>query len=100
VGSFGERLQATIGYLSGRFGISQRDIEEMLETMFHVEISLGCHSSDYNVPVVLGNDVPGVRANHEPAILTNDVPDVRANDAPAFLSDDVPLSDALNQPRG
>jgi transposase len=41
VGSFGERLQATIGYLSGRFGISQRDIEEMLETMFHVEISLG-----------------------------------------------------------
>ncbi len=40
-GSFGERLQATIGYLSGRFGISQRDIEEMLETLFHVEIGLG-----------------------------------------------------------
>jgi transposase len=40
-GSFGERLQATIGYLSGRFGISQRDIQEMLATMFQVEISLG-----------------------------------------------------------
>lgn len=40
-GSFGERLQATIGYLSGRFGISQRDITEMLETLFHVEIGLG-----------------------------------------------------------
>jgi len=40
-GSFGERLQATVGYLSGRFGISQRDIEEALETIFHVEIGLG-----------------------------------------------------------
>jgi transposase len=40
-GSFGERLQATVGYLSGRFGISHRDIEEALETIFHVEISLG-----------------------------------------------------------
>jgi hypothetical protein len=46
-----------------------------------------CHSSDYNVPVVLGHSVPGVRANHVPALLTNDVPGVRAND--------VPLSDAF-----
>jgi transposase len=40
-GSFGERLQALIGYLGGRFGISQRDIDELLETVFQVEISLG-----------------------------------------------------------
>jgi hypothetical protein len=40
-GSFGERLQAMIGYLSGRFGISQRDMDELLETVFQVEISLG-----------------------------------------------------------
>ena len=40
-GSFGERLQATVGYLGGRFGISHRDIQEALETIFHVEISLG-----------------------------------------------------------
>jgi transposase len=40
-GSFGERLQATVAYLGGRFGISHRDIEEALETIFHVEISLG-----------------------------------------------------------
>ena len=40
-GSFGERLQGLIGYLSGRFGVSQRDIAEMLETVFQVEISLG-----------------------------------------------------------
>jgi transposase len=40
-GSFGARLQATVGYLSGRFGISHRDIEEALKTIFHVEIGLG-----------------------------------------------------------
>jgi transposase len=40
-GSFGERLQGLIGYLSGRFGVSQRDIAEMLGTVFRVEISLG-----------------------------------------------------------
>lgn len=40
-GSFGERLQATVAYLGGRFGISQRDIAEALETIFHVEIGLG-----------------------------------------------------------
>jgi transposase len=40
-GSFGERLQGLVGYLSGRFGVSQRDIAEMLGTVFQVEISLG-----------------------------------------------------------
>jgi transposase len=40
-GSFGERLQGLIGYLGGRFGISQRDMEEMLQTVFQVEIGLG-----------------------------------------------------------
>ena len=40
-GSFGERLQGLIGYLSGRFGVSQRDIAEMTGTVFQVEISLG-----------------------------------------------------------
>ena len=40
-GSFGERMQATVGYLSGRFGLSKRDIEEALETIYQVEISLG-----------------------------------------------------------
>ena len=40
-GSFGERLQGLIGYLSGRFGVSQRDMTEMMETVFQVDISLG-----------------------------------------------------------
>ena len=40
-GSFGERVQAMTGYLGGRFGISQRDMVEMFETVFHLEIGLG-----------------------------------------------------------
>lgn len=40
-GSFGERLQAMIGYLSGRFGISHRDMTELMETVFKVDICLG-----------------------------------------------------------
>jgi transposase len=40
-GSFGPRCQATVGYLSGRMGMSQRDIEETMETVFHTDISLG-----------------------------------------------------------
>jgi transposase len=40
-GRFGPRLQATTGYLSGRFGVSRRDIHEMLATLFQVEMGLG-----------------------------------------------------------
>jgi len=40
-GDFGPRLQATVGYLSGRMGMSQRDITETLETLLHTEVSLG-----------------------------------------------------------
>jgi len=40
-GSFGPRLQATIGYLIGRLGLSQRDVLEVLETVFHTDLSLG-----------------------------------------------------------
>lgn len=40
-GSFGPRLQATTGYLSGRFGISRRDTQEVLATLFQVEMGLG-----------------------------------------------------------
>jgi transposase len=35
-GSFGERFQAKIGYLGGRFGISHRDTRELMETVFGV----------------------------------------------------------------
>lgn len=40
-GSFGARLQGMIGYLGGRFGISHRDMVELMGTVFEVEISLG-----------------------------------------------------------
>lgn len=40
-GSFGPRLQATTGYLSGRFGVSRRDTQEMMATLFQVEMGLG-----------------------------------------------------------
>jgi hypothetical protein len=40
-GSFGPRVQATVGYLAGRMGTSQRDVEETMESVFHVEMGLG-----------------------------------------------------------
>ena len=40
-GDFGPRLQATSAYLSGRLGLSQRDIVETCETLLHLELSLG-----------------------------------------------------------
>lgn len=40
-GSFGPRLQATVGYLTGSIGASQRDAEEVINSLFDVEISLG-----------------------------------------------------------
>ena len=40
-GSFGARTQAAIGYLTGRMGASQRDAQEMMETLFHTDMSLG-----------------------------------------------------------
>ena len=40
-GSFGPRTQATVGYFTGRLGVSQRDVAEMLATVFHTDLGLG-----------------------------------------------------------
>jgi len=40
-GSFGPRVQATVGYLTGRMGTSQRDVQEVMEAVFHTEMGLG-----------------------------------------------------------
>ncbi len=40
-GGFGPRAQATVAYLTGRQGISQRDAQEVLGALFHVEVGLG-----------------------------------------------------------
>jgi transposase len=40
-GSFGPRAQAMVSYLGGRFGMSHRDVAELMEIGFHTQISLG-----------------------------------------------------------
>ncbi len=40
-GSFGPRTQASVAYLAGRLGISQRDVAELLGVLFSLEVSLG-----------------------------------------------------------
>jgi transposase len=40
-GSFGPRVQATVGYLTGRVGASQREVQEMLATVCQTEVSVG-----------------------------------------------------------
>ena len=45
-GSFGPRVQAVIGYLSGRMSLSQRDIAEGMAALYRVEMALG------SIPVV------------------------------------------------
>lgn len=40
-GSFGPRVQATVGYLTGRLGASHRDAAEVMEVMYGLEVGLG-----------------------------------------------------------
>jgi transposase len=40
-GSFGPRLHAITGFLTGRMGASQREAQEILETLFGAEVSVG-----------------------------------------------------------
>ena len=44
-GSFGPRIQGLVGYLSGRFSVSRRDVKEMMASIFQVEIGLGSVSA-------------------------------------------------------
>ena len=44
-GSFGPRVQATIGYLTGRLGASHRDVTEAMEVLFGLDVSLGSISA-------------------------------------------------------
>src|SRR5215510_884487 len=41
MGSFGPRLQATVGYLTGRIGASQREVQDILATLYQTEVSVG-----------------------------------------------------------
>jgi transposase len=44
-GSFGPRVQATVGYLTGQMGVSQRDVEEAMDALFHTDLALGSVSA-------------------------------------------------------
>ena len=67
--SFGPRVQATVGYLTGRVGISQRDVEEVLKTVCHTDISLGSiPAQEERVSAALAEPVQDVQAyvQHQP----------------------------------
>jgi transposase len=40
-GSFGPRVQATVGYLTGQIGASQREVQEILATLCQTAVSVG-----------------------------------------------------------
>ena len=40
-GGFGPRARATVAYLTGRQGLSQRDAQEALAALFHLDLSVG-----------------------------------------------------------
>lgn len=40
-GRFGPRVAATVAYLTGRCGVSQRDAQELLATLYQVDVGLG-----------------------------------------------------------
>jgi transposase len=40
-GSFGPRVQATVAFLTGRIGASQRDVVEIMQTVYGLKVSLG-----------------------------------------------------------
>jgi len=57
-GSFGPRVQATVGYLTGRMGVSQRDVEEAMHALFHTDLALGSVSAlEQQVSVALAQPV-------------------------------------------
>jgi transposase len=41
-GSFGPRVHATVGYLTGRIGASHREVQEILATLCQTEVGVGC----------------------------------------------------------
>ena len=43
--AFGTRVHATAAWLTGRLGISKRNVQELLSTLFGLELSLGSISA-------------------------------------------------------
>ncbi len=71
-GQFGPRVQAVIGALSGRYHISRRDVQEMLATLFQVEMSLGSVSNqEGQVSAALGQPVAEARGYVQQQVHVN-----------------------------
>ena len=62
-GAFGGRVIAVIGYLTGRLGISHRDVKNAMQELLNVKISLGSISAAQKR--LSGNLVEPVAALHE-----------------------------------
>lgn len=66
------KAQALIGYLGGLFGVSQRDMDEMLETVFQVEISLTSISAqEHRGSQVLKEPVEAAQVHVQPILFEN-----------------------------
>jgi transposase len=60
-GSFGPRGQATVGYLTGRIGASQREVPEILATLCQTEVSVGSIAAlEQSVSIALATPVTEV----------------------------------------
>jgi transposase len=71
-GSFGPRVQATVGYLTGRIGVSQRDVEEVLQTVFHIDLSLGSiPAQEDQVSAALAEPVQAVQIYVQQQLVQN-----------------------------
>src|SRR5262245_8463032 len=61
-GSFGPRVQATVGYLTGRIGASHREVQELLATLYQTEVSVGSITAlEQAVSAALATPVAEVR---------------------------------------
>ena len=71
-GSFGPRVWATVGYLTGRMGVSQRDVEEAMDALFHTDVALGSVSAlEQKVSAALNRPVKEARAYVQQQAVVN-----------------------------
>lgn len=62
-GAFGPRVAATVGYLTGRLGVSQRDAVEALDALFGTAVSVGSIAAlERTVSVALAEPVAAAQA--------------------------------------
>ena len=71
-GRFGPRVAATVAYLTGRCGVSQRDARELLATLYQVEVGLGSIAAlEAQVSAALAAPVAEARAAVQAAPVVN-----------------------------